>query len=94
MAVLLTLIACFLLYGKSKYFPQQWQNVTAPLRKNKAMTRGLGYALLLIAAVIFVLDWGGFTGFVIWVTILMLAYSVLVIALPVWQKLLAQKQSS
>lgn len=86
MSIILLLVSSVLLYCKSKYFPKQLWGRFSFFREYVQMTRMIAYGLSLFALVIFVSQWGGFTGTIYWMFTQLLILSVLIIAFPVAYK--------
>jgi|GEM_PF-5604266 len=83
MGVIITCIACFFLYSKSKYFPQQWPEVKELASRDKFLTRALAYVLLVLAYFLFASSWGTFTGAIVWLVVVMFSYGIVITLVPV-----------
>ncbi|MDN5217295.1 hypothetical protein QQ020_34800 [Fulvivirgaceae bacterium BMA12] len=87
MAITTTIIACLLLYGTSKYFPEGLATIGIPLRKNRK--------LVLLVSILF-LGWSVWsftsmydtpTAIIVWAVVLMTVLSALVLSVkthPNW----------
>ena len=80
MAVTIILIACFVLYGASKYFPYHG-GLWGLLRHHQVFTRILGAGLLLLALLVMQSQHGVVNAVVFWCLAIMLAMSLLVVSL-------------
>jgi len=82
MGVLLVFVACFLLYGKSKYFPSHLSKIGDWIKQHMLLSRSV--ACLTLAASLFLfaqnLGWG--TGSVAFLIAWIFAYCILLIVLP------------
>ncbi|MEO1009656.1 MAG: hypothetical protein AAFX53_00025 [Bacteroidota bacterium] len=82
MAIVLLFLGCFVLYGKSKYFPEHLASVGKRIKDNRKMANLLGYFLLTASLLMFGWQFGWATGFIIFFTTLSLGYCLLLIVLP------------
>ena len=82
MNILLLFIGCFILYGKSKFFPEYYNNVGNLIKQNRQVALLFGYLFLFTSYILFSLKLGWGTGFIVYLMTLSLFYSLLVIVLP------------
>lgn len=85
MIFLLTLSA-MLLYSKSKYFPRQLSEWFRFPQKYPATFRIVAYAITAVALWLSVAQYGGITGFLIWLHGLMLVFGVIIVCTPIIYK--------
>ncbi len=83
MAIATVFMGSLLLYGKSKYFPENLIYLQNLLSRNIVLTRIFGYVLLAISAFLFSHQYDIATGVIVFLAALLLTISLLVIALPI-----------
>ncbi|TRX60734.1 hypothetical protein FNH22_06730 [Fulvivirga sp. M361] len=82
MAFIITFMACFLLYGTSKYFPESLQSMGGPLRKNKKGTLVVALLFLGSSMGLFVKLYNDApTGLLVWAVVLMMTMSALLLSI-------------
>jgi len=86
MSILLLLLGCFILYGKSRYFPEHFNLIGKIIKQQKQIALLVGYLFLLSSYIIFGNKFGWGTGFVIYLACTSLFYSLLVIVLPLHKR--------
>lgn len=82
MGLILTCLACLILYSKSKYFPAEWKEVKAWTTSNRKLTRIVGYFMLAISLTLYIIKYGQFTGMIIWLVVLMFSFGAMVMLVP------------
>jgi len=82
MSIFLLFLGCFILYGRSRFFPENLTLIGNIIKTNKQIALVLGYLFLLFSYIVFSYQFGWATGFVIYLLALCLFYSFLVIVLP------------
>ncbi|MEM7374214.1 MAG: DUF3325 family protein [Bacteroidota bacterium] len=82
MSIVLLFTGCFLLYGKSKYFPEHLAQIGNRIKQHPHISRLAAYALFLLSIFLMVNQLGWSTALVVFFTALSLAYGLLVIVLP------------
>ena len=86
MSILLLLIGCFILYGRSKFFPEHFNVIEKVIKKQKQIALLVGYLFLLSSYVMFGNTFGWGTGFVIYLVCISLLYSLMVIVLSLHKR--------
>lgn len=86
MAIIIILVACFLLYAKSKHFPPQFKKVGEIAQTNPKRQRWTAYSLLVLAAVLLGFQYGLFTGLVILLLSVIFGLSLTIMLLPLNQR--------
>ena len=86
MSILLLLLGCFILYGRSKFFPEHVSYIGLRIKKHRQMALLLGYMLLLISYILFSIRFGWGTGFIIYLVCVSLLYSLMVIVLSLHKR--------
>ena len=86
MRIFLLFLGCFLLFGKSKFFPDHLVSVGKVIKKNKRIALLLGYLFLTASYLLFrhQLDWA--TALIIYLSSISFAYCILVIVLPLHKR--------
>ena len=87
MAITTTIIACLLLYGTSKYFPEGLATIGIPLRKNRKPALLVGILFLGGSIWSFTLMYDTPTAIIVWSVVLMTVLSALVLSIkthPNW----------
>ena len=74
-------LGCFILYGKSRFFPYLLSPIGNIIKKRKQLSLPMGYLFLMVSYVSFSYQYGWATGFIIYIVSLSLLYSVLVVTL-------------
>ena len=82
MSIVAIFFACFLLFGRSKYFPKYLGSISKQLKKNDLITRITAYLSFFCSIVLLGNQFGWATGMIIFVMMLMFAYGLIVILLP------------
>lgn len=86
MGTVLILLGCFLLYAKSKHFPEHFSQIALKLRGKENQLRIAAYFLFVLANVIFVYQFGWATGLTIFLFVVMFGLSITVMFLPLNKK--------
>jgi len=86
MAIACIILAAFLGYSTSKYFPEDisfsiLKKLSSPVKK------GISAVLYCTALVFFILDYGSATGSIMWLVTVTLVLSLYILALPYQSKL-------
>ena len=83
MAIVFLFLGCFILYGKSTYFPEYLNKIGELIKTKKSVANLIGYLFLLLSYALFLYQFDWATGFVIFLITLSFVYSLLLITLPV-----------
>ena len=86
MSVFLLFLGCFLLYGRSKFFPKYLASVDRVIKKNKQIAFVLGYLFLTASYLLFWYQLGWATGFIVYLSGISFAYCILLIVLPLHKR--------
>ncbi|MEM8507678.1 MAG: hypothetical protein AAF717_07605 [Bacteroidota bacterium] len=86
MSIVLIFLSCFLLYTKSKHFPQQFAKIGKKLKGKERVVGGIAYILFLIAFALMAYRYGLATGGIIFLITLMLGLSLTIMFLPLHKK--------
>jgi hypothetical protein len=86
MSILLLFLGCFLLYGRSKFFPDYLTLVGKVIKKNKQIVFFLGYLFLTSSYLLLWHQLGWATGFIVYLSAISFAYCMLVIVLPLHKR--------
>ncbi|MEM6264654.1 MAG: hypothetical protein AAGI38_19235 [Bacteroidota bacterium] len=86
MAVALTFLASLLLYGTSRYFPEELSWVHKPLTKYDSLAVLMGTALLFLSLWFFAQEYRMLTACVIWAVVVATVLSSLVISVKISPK--------
>lgn len=86
MSIFLLFLGCFLLFGKSKFFPDHLTSVGKIIKKNKQIALLLGYLFLTSSYLLFWHQLGWVTGFIVYLSAISLTYCILVIVLPLHKR--------
>lgn len=82
MVILLIIISTLLLFSKSRYFPKEWQSASFSTKKRKGITRMIACLLQILALVLCIQFWDGFTGLIVWLILLILSFSTIIMLVP------------
>ena len=86
MAVLLIILGCLIIYGKSRYFPDNLSYLRNQLKKKPKIVRSLGYLLFLGSYLLFSNQLGWGTAIVVFITTLSFGLCLVLIVLPLHKK--------
>ena len=86
MSIVLLLLGCFILYGRSRFFPEHLSGIGNVIKQQKQIVLLVGYLFLLSSYVVFGSTFGWGTGFIIYLVCISLFYSLLVIVLPLHKR--------
>ncbi|MEO0573066.1 MAG: hypothetical protein AAF039_15265 [Bacteroidota bacterium] len=86
MGIVFVFLGCFLLYAKSKHIPDFLSRFGDNVRTKPMVTRILAYFLFLLAIVVLGNSYGFWTGFVIFLMVLMFALLLTMVLLPLNKK--------
>jgi len=81
-------IGCFILYGRSNYFPENFSKVGNFIKKKKQLFTFIGYLFLVFSYILLGLNCGWSTGFGVYIVAISLMYSLLVIVLTFHKKII------
>lgn len=87
MYILLAFIGSLLLYATSKYFPQHFTFFRSIIVANKKWSKMIAGVVLAASAMLTIRQFGWGTGLVIFCTTLIFAFSLLLIVLPLHNRL-------
>lgn len=83
MSIVFLFLGCFLLYGKSKHFPEHFNKIGTMIKDNQRVTTIGGFLLLLFSYVLLANQFGWGTGLAIYLIAISFVYSLLLIILPI-----------
>lgn len=86
MGIVLVLLGCFLLYAKSRHLPIFLQRIGDRAKQDSIRTRILAYIIFAMSLAVLGYQYGFFTGFIIFLTTLMLSLCLIVMLLPLHNK--------
>ena len=78
MSVFTLFLGCFILYGRSRFFPEHLSPMGDLIKNNKQVALFLGYLFILISYTLFANEYGWGTGFVLYVVTLSMTYGILI----------------
>jgi len=81
MSIVLLFFGCFILYGKSRFFPEHFSTIGNIIKQNKQIAFLMGYLFMVFSYILFSLKLGWGTGIVTYLISVSLCYSLLVIVL-------------
>ncbi|MEM9649889.1 MAG: hypothetical protein AAF969_15530 [Bacteroidota bacterium] len=80
--IVLIFVGCFILYAKSKHFPKHLRKIGGIAKVRPNQQRWIAYGLFAIATAILALQYGFFTGLVIFMITVMFALCLTISLLP------------
>lgn len=86
MFILTLLFGCFILYGKSKYFPENLPSIETPIKEHKNLATLAGYFLLFLSFLLFQDKFGTGTAIVLYTLSIGLIYCLLITVLTIHNK--------
>lgn len=86
MGTILTFLGCFLLYAKSKHFPDHFSRIALRLKGKENQLRVAAYFLFVLANVVFIYQFGWATGLTVFLLVVMFGLSITVMLLPLNKK--------
>lgn len=86
MGIILVFLGCFLLYAKSRHFPNYYPNLKKRAAGNPKVLRWISYGMFLLSVTIFCLQNGVATGLVIFLITLMFGLCLTIMFLPLNKK--------
>lgn len=81
MSVFILFVGCFILYGRSRFFPENLIPIETLIKKYRQIASILGYLFLVLSYVLFSYRLGWGTGFVMYLVALSLCYGALITVL-------------
>ncbi len=86
MGIVILIMGCFLLYGNSKYFPENLSYVRVQIKKYPKVIRILAYTLFLISYTFFYHQLGWGTAIIVFIIALVFSLCITLIVIPIHKR--------